>query len=130
MHTCACLWRRLLYSGVVFGHVRLRLCKPVDRVIRCGMLAPPVPELSHEEKVAKVHAFKIRCVHGVHTLLAAHQDAPELRGSCHLPRARCLKNCFWLLMLLYPGVCKKARALSVGRTPPSCLLTNSVASRR
>ena len=36
----------------------------------------------------------------------------QLNDRLHSFKTRCLKNCFWLLMLLYPGVCKKAR-----RTP-------------
>lgn len=50
-------------------------------LVLCGrMLLPARPARSDAEKAEMLHAFKTRC----------------------------LKNCFWLLMLLYPGVCKKA----------------------
>ena len=52
-------------------------------------------------------------VAGIELLPAAAPPTEAQMIDClHRFKTRCLKNCFWLLMLLYPGVCKKAR-----RTP-------------
>jgi hypothetical protein len=102
----------------MFGYVRMPRFKCAnqpchdDTAISGGMLATTEQELTHEQKVAKVHAFKIRCVVATCTLRKELSEkwklsSPHLNSS--LSRS-CLKNCFWLLMLLYPGVCKKARA--------------------
>jgi hypothetical protein len=69
-----------LYRAAVYGP--LSRARPVALVAFGRVLLAASPEMTEEEKEAAVRAF----------------------------RTRCLKNCFWLLMLLYPGVCKKARA--------------------
>ncbi len=68
----------MLYRAAVYGP--LSRARPVALVAFGRVLLAASPEMTEEEKAAAVRAF----------------------------RTRCLKNCFWLLMLLYPGVCKKA----------------------
>lgn len=70
---------RLIYRAMMEGPLGRARPEPL---VLCGrMLLPASPARSEAQKADMLQAFKTRC----------------------------LKNCFWLLMLLYPGVCKKAR---------------------
>ena len=90
--------RRRLTHCIVFEKILSRE-RVVPLVLAGRVILPAAPALTDAQKETALHAFKVRCVPGL--------CMTGLRALT--PAQRCLKNCFWLLMLLYPGVCKKAR---------------------